>query len=103
MTHNEFLETISDMDFEDKELDRLANETAILPLSWLSKITTEHPETEGYLRERCTAQMTELDDIYARRVAMLMRQRGSISTEKKAAAARENGKKGGRPKKQKAE
>ena len=46
-----------------------------------------------------------MDDIEARREAarILGRAGGSVKSEKKAAAARENGKKGGRPRKNKEE
>jgi len=62
---------------------------------------TSHAKPAGAIRRRGFLQEGMMDDIEARREAarILGRAGGSVKSERKAAAVRENGKKGGRPRK----
>lgn len=107
MEHNEFLRAVSETRWIDAtRLARLARYEALIPASWCRDILRELPEAEGYLRERCPEAMREVDAAQAASGLSMAQMRrivaadlGRRSTPKKAAAARANGKKGGRPRK----
>lgn len=97
MTHEEFTEKIIDAGIftEGSEIKRMSTAGAILPPSWIARIMDVLPSASDYLRDRCPEAWSEYEMAMARRKAASIL--GSIRTARKAAASRENGKKGGRP------
>lgn len=98
MTHEEFIQACTESgEFEESELGRLEN--GILSPGWCARILLVVPDAEDYLRHRDPASMAIYDEAMQERRHRYLTAIAQIRNERTAAAARENGKKGGRPRK----
>lgn len=107
MTHDEFVEKVMDAGIfeEASEIRRIGTEGALIPASWMGRILDVVPEAVEYLQRRSPDAWGQYEEAMERRkaAAMLGRKGGSKVTARKSEAARENGKKGGRPRKKQAD